>query len=86
MCEKEKVILLRGDEPVKRYFCVRDRSKETVRMVLDNIEVYDFDTEEEAEAFRLGLCAIGDAKVPDFCEVTVQGYKSLLTLRREFGL
>lgn len=44
----EKVIVLSGEEPVKRYFNVDDRSGETVAMLLEHIDVYEFPSSEEA--------------------------------------
>ena len=75
----EKVIMLWGEESVRRYFDVYDRSNEAVRMLLDHVDVYVFDTEGEAEAFRLGVCAGGG----DFCELTSRGYSNLLALKEE---
>jgi hypothetical protein len=78
MCEK--VIVIWGEDAVNRYFNVRDRSKETVNMLLKHIDIYDFNTEDEAEAFRLGVCAVKSPSAEDFCELTQQGYSSLINI------
>ena len=78
----EKVILLCGAEPVRKYFNVTDRSRETVELLLESIDVYEFDTEAEAEAFRMGLCAGHSAEAKDVSELTEQGYKTLLKMQR----
>lgn len=78
----EKVIVLWGEEAVQRYFSVGDRSPETVAMLLQHIDIYDFKTEAEAEAFRFGVCAVKSNSAKDFCEVTEHGYESLLRLGR----
>jgi hypothetical protein len=78
----EKIIALVGEEPVRRYFDVFDRSKETVDMVLQHVRIYDFDTQEEAEAFRMGVCAVSSPEARDFCEITQHGYKNLLCISK----
>ena len=77
----EKIIVLWGEEPVQRYFNITDRSQETVALLLDHIDVYEFATEAEAEAFRFGVCAVKAPSAKDFCELTVQGYKNLRELQ-----
>ena len=81
----EKVIVLWGEEAVQKYFNVHDRSAETVSMLLGHIDIYEFKTEDEAEAFRFGACAVKSDSAKDFCELTEQGYKSLLQLQRGKG-
>lgn len=78
----EKVIVLSGEEPIKRYFNVEDRSGETVAMLLRHIEVYEFPSSEEAEAFRFGLCAVTTPTARDVCELTLKGYETLVSLEK----
>jgi hypothetical protein len=77
-----RVILILGRYAVQRYFCVHDRSKATLSLIYKSIKKYDFDTEEEAEAFRMGLCACED-NADAVCEMTEAGYKSFIKLVRE---
>lgn len=78
----EKVVVLWGEEPVQRYFNVVDRSEETVDLLLKHIDVYEFATVEEAEAFRFGVCAVKSPSANDFCELTVQGLESLHAIKQ----
>jgi hypothetical protein len=78
-----RVILIKGAEAVRRYLCVRERGKDSLKLIRDSIEIYKFDTEEEAEAFRMGLCAVCEDAADDFCEMSEQGYKNFIALLRE---
>jgi hypothetical protein len=79
----EKVIVLLGDEPIRRYFDVTDRSVETLSLVLDHTDVYEFSSQEEAEAFRFGMCVVKTPSARDFCELTEHGYATLLSLQKQ---
>jgi hypothetical protein len=77
------VILIRGVDAVKKYLSVQDLSTEAMKMIYKSIDIYEFDTEEEAEAFRMGLCAVCEDKADDFCEMSGRGYKNFLALLRK---
>jgi hypothetical protein len=80
---QNKVILINGAEAVRRYLCVYERGKESLKLIYNSINIYDFDTEEEAEAFRMGLCVVCEDRAEDFCEMTEQGFKNFISLFRE---
>jgi hypothetical protein len=74
---QEKIFVLWGELAVQNYFDITERKPETVQMLLDHIDEYEFDTPEEAEAFRQGMCAVKCDSAEDFCELTETGVKSL---------
>ena len=58
-------------------------TKENAEKILEHVDVYEFATEDEAEAFRLGLCAVKSPSARDFTEITERSYQSLLSLAVE---
>ncbi len=75
--KKELVIILWGGEEVQNYYNYAKWTPSVVQAILDHIEIYDFDTYEEGEAFRQGMAATLVATARDFMEVPLEGYKSL---------
>ena len=75
--KKEKIAILWGDEEIQSYYAYGKWTKEGVKRILANTEVYEFDTYEEAEAFREGMCAVVSKTARDFMELPMKGYKYL---------
>ena len=51
-------------------------TKPNIKKMLDNIEIFEFETDAEAEAFRIGPCVVKTGK--DFDEITPASYSALL--------
>ena len=77
------VIILWGDQEVQAYYDYSARTPEVAKILLSKITVYKFDTEEEAEAFRLGLCEVKSPNAHEFSELPPAGYAALFTQCKE---
>ncbi len=77
---KEIVIILWGDSEIQNYYNFAKWNAETVELILQHTEVFEFDNYEEAEAFRRGMAVVVSATARDFMELAPQGFKSLLEI------
>ena len=75
-----RVIVLWGDAEVSWFYDYAQWTVENARKILDHVEIYDFDTFEESEAFRMGLCAVKTPSARDFTEIAERSYRALLEL------
>ena len=74
---KEIIVVLWGEEEIQNYYVYGKWTPEGVRKILANTEVFEFDTYEEAEAFRQGMAAVVSKTARDFMELPLKGYKYL---------
>ena len=74
---KYEVIILWGGEEVEDFYDYSSWTPEVAKLILNNVAVYDYPTEDEAEAFREGLCAVKSPTARDFTEITRKSYESL---------
>lgn len=72
-----KVILILGEDNVETYFDVMVSDKSKLTSLHDNIDISEFDSELEEEAFRMGLCKVNGKNTRDFCEITESNLKQL---------
>jgi len=77
-----RVIILWGDAEVNTYYDFQQWTPDTARKMLAAVEVFEFATEDEAEAFRLGLCVVKSPAAKDFTEVPPLSYESLQKLSK----
>ena len=75
-----KVIVLWGGPEVSNFYDYAVWNGENAQKILEHVDVYDFQTEEEAEAFRMGLCAVKSLTAKDFTEITERSYQALQEL------
>ena len=80
MKEQHRVFILWGAQEVATFYDYRAWSAEAAAAMLKNSAVYEFDTEEEAEAFRMGLCAVTVPSARDFTEITEASHEALRKL------
>ena len=78
--ENFPVIILWGGPEVSNFYDYGVWTKENAEKILEHVEVYDFDTEAEAEAFRMGLCAVKTPSAKDLTEITERSYQALQDL------
>ena len=74
------VIVLWGGPEVSMLYDYARWTKDNARKILEHVDVYDFATEDEAEAFRMGLCAVKSPSARDFSEITERSYRALLEM------
>lgn len=72
-----KVILVMGEENINTFFDVMVSDKQQLLSLWHSVEIFDFETEQEEEAFRLGICAVNGKNTRDFCEITESCLKKL---------
>lgn len=77
---RHEVIILWGGEEVENFYDHASWTPETARRILEHVAVYEYATEDEAEAFREGLCAVVSVTARDFTEITGKSYRALQTL------
>lgn len=75
-----QVIVLWGGQEVSDFYDHAAWTSDNARKILEHVDVYDFATEDEAEAFRMGLCAVKTPSAKDFTEITLRSYQALLEL------
>ena len=75
-----RVIVLWGKEEITNYYDYSAWSQANVCKMLKSTKVYEFANEDEAEAFRLGMCEVATASARDFVELSPEGFKSLKNL------
>ena len=80
---KERIAILWGDEEIQCYYAYGKWTSEGVKRILANTEVFEFDTYEEAEAFRQGMAAVVSATARDFMELPMKGYKYLQEIAKK---
>lgn len=73
---KYQVYILWGSEAVDLFYDYSKWTQETASQMLSQIEVFEWNTEDEAEAFRIGLCAVRNSG-RDFDEIMPESYKSI---------
>lgn len=73
-----KVIVMWGGQEIEHYYDYAEWTPDNIQKILANIAVYEFDTENEAEAFREGMCAVVVPSARDFTELAPEGYAALI--------
>jgi len=78
MSKQKHSIHLVFDVPcIETYFDVTDPDLKQLKKVKSHIDSYEFDSVDEVEAFRIGLCASYGKNVKDFLELTDANIRSL---------
>ncbi len=75
------VIILWGGKAVEDYYDFGRRNSAIGNLLLSHTKVYRFNTPSEAEAFRLGIQECNVPSAREMTEITIGGYKNLLTLQ-----
>lgn len=77
MTYTRKVYLIIGEENVETFFDVMCNDRGKLSNLKDSIDISEFDSEAEEEAFRLGLCKVNGKNSTDFCEITEDNFRKL---------
>lgn len=75
----EIVYILWTKEAMDKFFSI-DRSERSISLILANLTEYEFDSVEESEAFRLGLCEVSritPTSAMEFTELMLSQVKRL---------
>ena len=77
MIHTRRVYLIIGEENVDTFFDEMCHDKVKLSNLRDSLDITEFETEAEEEAFRLGICKINGKNSHDFCEITEDNFRKL---------
>jgi hypothetical protein len=79
-----RVYLVWGSEAIALVYDVMKRDATSLHAILGATEIYEFETDAEAEAFRIGLCEVSryTESVRDFAEIPPAMFHSLRKMSR----
>jgi hypothetical protein len=74
---KSEVIFIWGEHSISLFYTPHLSEKRDFTKLLKSIKVYEYDTEDEAEAFREGVAAAGAMLGKDYEEITRKNLKEV---------